>query len=182
VIEPSLLPRASTTARKLGRLGLVLIGYVVAWYAGELAVWFKNRGISEAEMQVSSGMFAFGDAIQFLLFASLLAIPPTLLLVKTIPPGPAWSRAYSFGSLLLSCTGVLAALLWFLPLYHDSKLLEPARVLAVLRVLTAPVFLLGAVPGLLQAPGPSRKRSFIACAFELCTIGGFLVWALLQRR
>jgi hypothetical protein len=164
------------TLRPLGRFGLIMLGYVAAGATGVLVVWLKNRRVSEADMLAMSGMYAFGDAVTFLLVASVVAIVPTLLLFQFIGTAPRFWRAYAIGSLCLSSTGLIAVLLWLLPFHTQNSTLEAFRSVSVLRVLAAPFFLLVAAPGLLPAAGPNRKRSLLACAFELAAMGAFVVW------
>jgi hypothetical protein len=171
---PAMLPRS------LRRLGLIVLGYVAAGFAGALCVWLKNRGVSEADMLAMSGMFAFGDAITFLLVASMVAIVPTLRLFQFVGTAPRFWRAYSIGSLCLSSTGLIAAGLWLLPFHTPYQTLEALRSVSVLRVLTAPLFLLVAVPGLRPAAGRNRNRSLLACACELAAMGVFVVWMVFR--
>ncbi len=170
------------TRRSLARLGLVALGYVAAYFAGVAAVWWKNRGISEADQLASSGMFAFGDSVQFISVAALVAVVPTVLLFHLAGAAPRFWRIYSSAALLLAGTGSVAAALLLSPVGAQYASLQSARALSVLRVLAGPVFFLAFVPGLLPAASPYRRRSLAACLLEVGTMASFGVYLVIHAR
>jgi hypothetical protein len=163
------------------RIALCALGYVAAWFAGSAAVWLKNLGISEAEQLASSGMFAFADTFSFVAVASVVAIVPTAGLLGLMDPQARWWRIYGSAGLLVACTGLVAALA-HLPLADGpSSALAAAQVLAVLRVLCAPLSLLLLMPGVFVAPPATRKQLLVACAIESLAVVIFVLNLLLRR-
>ena len=170
------------TRRTPARLAVIVLGYAAAWSAGTAAVWWKNRGVSEADLQAMSGMFACGDAVTFLAVASLVAIVPTVLVFRFVGAAPRFWRIHAIASLLLSLTGLLAAMLLLVPARPQVAFLDGLHMFAPIRVLAGPFFFLAFCPGLLPAAGPNRKISLLACLFELCTMGSFLVFLVHRRQ
>lgn len=158
----------------LGRVGLVAGGYVGALAVAVLAFIAYAYATSGPDRDASSGMYAFADALYFLLAFSAASIIPTGLLLHFLRvfAGP-W-RVFASTGLGVSLTGVLAAA-------------EIARApveygfwssLAVPRVFLAP--LLAGLFVLVGIFSPSRanQRCLLAAAgIECMTSGyGFLHW------
>ena len=163
------------------RLAAVLLGYAAAILLGAAAVWLKNLGVSAADQLAMSGMFAFGDAVTFLGVAAVVSIPPTVLVFQSIGPRPGFWRAYSILSLLASLTGLVAGALLIARPLPETPLFRALVSLAPLRVLAGPMFLAAFAPGLLPVAARHRRVSLLACAFELCAMGSFLVLLLGSR-
>ncbi len=61
----------------LAKLGLVLGGYVVACLIASVVVYVRGLFTQASTAQASSGMYAFGDLLLFLLIFFVLALIPT---------------------------------------------------------------------------------------------------------
>jgi len=70
-----------TTARKLG---LIAAGYVGAFACGYVAVAVDEAFMPDEISQGSPGMVAFGDMILFVLVVGIIAILPTVFLLKLL--------------------------------------------------------------------------------------------------
>jgi len=167
-------------ASTLRRLAFIVLGYAVAWGAGALTVWWHDRNLSPADQLAMSGMLAFGDTALFWAVAAPIAIVPTLLVFSLVRARRGFWRVYAFASLFLSFTGLVEACLLLVPMRMPTAVLETLRQASPVRVLAAPVFLLAYSPGLLPTAAPYRRITFMACLFELFTLGSFALWVLLR--
>lgn len=156
----------SVRSSKAKRIGLVVLGYIIAWLAASAAVWWKNRGISAADQLASSGMFAFGDSVLFLGIVSLVSIAPTLYLLSLIDSASRFWRFTSYASLVLATTALLEVL-WLFPAGNARGVMGTLMLLGFIRLFTAPLFLLMYIPGAPLARGSDRRRFVISCAIEL---------------
>jgi hypothetical protein len=164
----------------LPRLGLCALGYLAACLAGAGAVALKNRGISDAEMDSMSGMFAFGDALTFVTVGAAVAIVPTIGLFKLIGSRERFWSVYEKLSIFGAATAVLSALLLLLPMLASHPTLAGFQALAFFRLANAPLWLLGNMPGVFLRQGRSRKLFIIANLLELASVGSFMVSVLLR--
>src|SRR5262249_46658722 len=98
------------TKSMMTRLLFIASGYGIAFAAGSLSVWLKNRGISQADQLASSGMFAFGDFICFAFVSVLVALVPTGMLLKLLANSRRFWKFLSYFVLIFSTTSVLASL------------------------------------------------------------------------
>ena len=166
----------------LRRIALIVGGYALAWGSGTIAVWWHDRGLSPADQLAMSGMLAFGDTVLFCAVAAPIAILPTILLFARLGRAPRFWWLHARGSLLLSCTGVIEAGLFLAPISKvPAGPLESLATLSPVRVLAAPIFLLAYSPGLLPVAAPNRTITLVACLLELCSLGSFIIWLMLQR-
>lgn len=88
------------------QLGLIAFGYLLAAGAGVAAVSIRYWFADPADVAASSGMYAAGDMMMFLLVAGGLALVPTAWLLWLTTR--AWPRVVAAGLFVLSLTGPLA--------------------------------------------------------------------------
>jgi hypothetical protein len=170
----------AVSGHMLRRIVLIAAGYVAAWAAGSLAVWWHDHGLSAADQLSMSGMLAFGDTVLFCAVAAPLAIVPTLFVFKSLRGARRFWRLHAIASLLMSLTALVEAVLYVLAARSSSGVLDGLSGLAPVRLLAAPVFLLLYSPGLLRVAAPNRRITLLACVFELCALAAFAVWMVLQ--
>lgn len=168
------------SAHTIRRISLIAVGYAGAWAAGSLAVWWHDRGLSAADQLSMSGMLAFGDTVLFCAVAAPLAIVPTLMVFTFLRRAPRFWRVHAIGSLLISVTGLVEAFLFVVRARSSIAVFDGLSSLSPVRLLAAPVFLLAYSPGLLPVAAPNRRITLLACVFELCALGTFVVWMMVQ--
>ena len=140
---------------------IVLLGFALAVGAGVLAVYLRNLGVSEADQLAMSGMYAFGDAVTFLFVAGLCALPPLVLLLRTLELGPRFWRAYATVSIVVATTGLIAALAVVTESFESTiRMLAPLRL--IVSLLCVPIWAIALFPN------PSRRRALAGRSQYCC--------------
>jgi hypothetical protein len=163
----------------LVKSGAVVAGYVIAVLAASAAVAVRVAHTSGPDSQASAGMYAFGDGLLFLAVFGVVAILPTGLALFFLRPYRVFWIVLSIVALVLAATGLLAAIVyvsashWAAP--HSAW--EFWAALSVLRMLPAPVLVMGFILAVFIAPNrTSRWILLIAAGIE----GVVAVYAVLQ--
>src|SRR6185295_7264873 len=108
--------RLSSLAMKpLGKIGLVVLGYVVAAGVAMLVVRAYVVSTSGPDRQTYGAMFAFGDDLLFLGTLGITAIPATGAALYFLRPRRTFWRVLSTTSLIVACTALVAFALYFGP-------------------------------------------------------------------
>jgi hypothetical protein len=149
------------------KIGAVLAGYAVAVLAAGAALEIRLLNTQGPDAQASAGMYAFGDAMLFLVVFGFAALFPTGLAVYFLRPYRLFWTALSVTALAIAGTGALAAAVYILAaclaLPRESPLLMWAA-LAVLRMLAAPLLAAAFVLAGVIAPNRSSRWSLIVAA------------------
>lgn len=170
-------------------VALALAGYALAVAGGCGSVWLAGLARDPRVVDASSGMYAFGDLLHFLLVAGLLSLVPTWLVIRALRRSPPAQGLVGTVLLLWAASGT-AALLGFLvtgrladgPAHTLSAWAALVSGLSVLRLVTCLPSLLLAVLGWRGLSTPeARRRATWAIRLEAVTClaaGGWLVLAL----
>jgi hypothetical protein len=153
------------------RVLAVAIGYAVAVLAAGALVELGSRSRAPADVAASSGMFAFGDLLWFLLLAGLFSLPPTWLLARMLRRAERLWRSLARASLPWGATAPLATAF---ALWGSGG---PAAPLAFLRTLASPVSLvvMGVTWRMVAEPA-ARRRVLHSMALEACGLIALVAW------
>jgi hypothetical protein len=165
------------------RVGLVVGGYVVAFLLALAVVAFHAAHVRGPDMG-SSGMYAFGDSLLFLAVFALAAIFPTGAAFFFLRSSRIFWIAIAVVALAVSATGLVAFGIYFAERGADSaSVLHAWSVLAVARILVAPLFGLMLFLSALFAPNRSSRTALVAAtAIEtLVFICVGLIWFYFSR-
>ena len=184
---PAAPPKGAPSVARL--VVLAVVGYALAVAGGCGSVWLANLARDPRVVDASSGMYAFGDLLHFLIVAGLLSLGPSWLLLRAIRRSPP-SQGLVGSALLLWAAGGSAALAGF---FASGRLAEgPAHTLSawaalvsglsVLRLtVCAPSLLLTVLGWRALSTPEARRRATWAIGLETLTclaVGGWLVRAL----
>ena len=168
--------------KPFAKAGLVAAGYIAAFAIASLVVAIYVAATSGSDRQASSGMFAFGDSLLFLVVFGLAAVPATCATLFFLRPYRAFWVILSVAALVITTTS-LAALLG----YVATKTSDPRSVLhywsafAVLRILVAPLFATAFLLSGLFAPNRAARVSlFVAMGIETAVFAYVAVTWLFQ--
>jgi hypothetical protein len=75
---------------RAGKIGTVLIGYVIAILIAGAAVAIQVATTNGPDAQASSGMYAFGDAMLFVAIFGLCSLVPTVMALFFLRPYVRW--------------------------------------------------------------------------------------------
>lgn len=158
----------------LGRVGWVLGGYVGALAVAAFALLTYANATSGPDRDASSGMYAFSDALCFLLAFAVASIAPTGLLLHFLRAVAGPWRVFALLGLGLSMTGLLAAV----DLARAHAEYGPWSALAVPRVFLAPLLMgLFVLVGVFAPSRAHRRCLFAAAGIECMTSAyGLLHW------
>lgn len=162
------------------KLGMVLVGYALAFTASVAAVAIYDRRFSAADNQSMGGMIAGGELMYGSGVFLLIALFPTLAALWFVRKSRlAWSWFTGLG--LAFATLGLAAVLCTLAIREPPRapLLMLAGVIGVAQMLGSPIWIGGFALFAWLAPAHDlRRRMLIAAAIELavgaCAIQHFL--------
>ena len=143
----------------LGKLGLVVGGYVGAFVVAWIATDVYIASTSYIDRQTYQGMTAFGDSLLFLAVFGLGALPATGLSLYFLRPRRLFWPAFSVACLAVAATGGLAVLADILP--GSRTALPLLSDLAPLRMLGAPLLAIFFFLSGLIAPSRSARISLI---------------------
>lgn len=130
----------ANAVRPVVKIGVVAAGYVAAIILASAAVAVRVASTSGPDAQASSGMYAFGDTVLFVLVFGAVALVPTGAALIFLRPYRAFWYVMSGLGLTISLTSVIAAALYA----FGRDAVEPAPLAAwaafsVLRILMAPL-------------------------------------------
>lgn len=161
--------------------GAVVIGGYVAAFAFAVAVtatWVAATDGPDA--QASSGMHAFGDGMLFLAAFGVAALVPTGAALHFLRSSRGFWNWFTVLCGVAASTGVLAAIVFALGRNAMGGALAIGAAFAVIRILVAPVFVLGFIVCAWFAPRRPHRIAFLAATgAEAATAayGGF-TWFL----
>jgi len=161
------------------RAGAVLLGYVAAVVLGVIAVSVRIALTLGPESTASSGMYAFGDAILFLLVFGTISLLPTGLAMMYLRAWPPFWPALAICCAAMASTAISALILLIATRSLDtSTTLGMLGSVSVLRVFPAPFFALSYA--LAAAFSPHRASRWVLAGsaiaeIALC-IGAGLTW------
>ena len=186
-------PLATISRWSLARLAaLAVVGYALAVAGGCGAVWLAEQARDPRIADASSGMYAFGDLLQFLLVAGLLSLAPTWLVVRALRRSPPAQELLA-AALLAWAAGGACAVVGFVvsgrfadgPGHTMAPWAALVSGLSVLRLTVCLPSLLLAVLGRQGCAAPlARRRANWALGLEALTClaaGGWMARALLFR-
>jgi hypothetical protein len=174
-------------APSLARLTvLALAGYALAVAGGCGAVWLAELARDPRVADASSGMYAFGDLLQFLLVTGLLSLAPTWLVIRGVRSS---LRAQGLlgAALLAWAAGGPTALLGFIvsgrfadrPAHTMTPWAALVSGLSVLRLaICLPSFLLAALGRLGCTTPQARRHGSWAIRLEALTCLAVGAWFL----
>lgn len=154
--------------KKLGKVGLVLGGYIAAWMAAMAAVYVRIiLTKNDPGAQASAGMYAFGDFLLGCAVFGILALVPTGLGLYFLRPYRKFWTVFSAVALALAVAGpVIAA---------STSLLNPAGVLSNLlwlgQMLGSPLLALAFLIFAALAPLPHSRWILLSAAFLEGVVG-----------
>lgn len=150
------------------KAGIVAGGYVAAFLIATGVVWIYVSQTMGPDRDASSGMYAFGDAMLFLVMFSAAAVIPTGAGLYFLRPYRPFWIALSGAALIIAATGVAAIVTYFATRSAEQhSVLHLWGAFAVLRLLVAPIFAGGFFGAGILAPGGRwRPILFIASAIE----------------
>lgn len=177
------LPALSGLSRR-ARLLVVLGGYAAAFAAATAVTAVRIANTQGPDRQASSGMYAFGDALQWLFTFALAASVPTAAALVFLRGVPRFWRVASWVLLGLAATGVAAALFYWA--WSGRPVPAPAEdlvALSPLRSLLAPILAGAFALFALLSPDRAAKRRFVLAAVLEAAAGAaaFLRLFLLAR-
>jgi hypothetical protein len=167
--------------RPLAKVGLVGAGYIGALAVAAAVVMIHVAATNTPDRMASSGMSAFGDSLLFLAVFGVAAMVPTGAALFFLRPYRAVWSVLAAGGLAVAATAV-AALLDYLASQapRAEPVMSPWSILAILRILGAPLAALTFLVAAVLAPsrGP-RLALLVAVAIEA---GVFMCVALIWAR
>jgi len=161
------------------KLGIVGIGYTLAFLLSIAVVWVHVLLTSGPVAQASSGMYAFGDVMLFGAVFCTAALPPTAAVLFFLRHERVFWGVLASAGVVVAFTGVLAMIVFATGRsLHDDSLLGSWTAASVLRILAAPPFALVFVVCALIAPGGWMRRSLLAAtaAEVLVSAYGAVIW------
>jgi hypothetical protein len=158
---------------RIRKFALVIGGYVAALLFGIAAVAIRSAFIDPAVGQASGGMYAFGDAILF-----VVALVPTGGALFFLRPYRSFWIVLSVLGLAMAITGILAAIIFGIGRHEASSALATWAAFSVLRILIAPLFMMTFLVCAFFSPDRMTRIAFItATALEaVVSAYGGVVW------
>jgi multisubunit Na+/H+ antiporter MnhF subunit len=150
------------------KVGLVCIGYLLAFVAGGLAGHMYNARVSALPYDTSGGMYAGGEFLSVLAAFLVVALVPTLLMLWLLRGSTRLWQAVALASLGFACVGLLAVLS---PLVVQASHEDPLMLLSLLglaQLLGVPLWTAAFVLFAFLAPTrPVRRLLIAAIGLEL---------------
>jgi hypothetical protein len=162
--------------------GLVIAaGYLAALVAAAACVAVRYIWVDPRDVAASSGMYAFGDFIEFLVFGGLFSLVPTFFLLRMLRQVERFWRALSWMCLALAVEAPLVWLLYQAVARGGQEHSAGAALLSLfvlLRGFSSPAIFLGiAVAWIMCAPWPAIRRRLVwSLAFEAVALLSFGAW------
>jgi hypothetical protein len=162
------------------KLASITGGYVAAALVAAVAVSLRMAATSGPVAQASSGMYAFGDAVLFLVVFGVCAVVPTAAGLFLLRPYRRFWTALSVTGIGVALTGLIAAAIFILGRHAVDSPVAAWTALAVLRMLVAPglagIFFLCALCAPYRWP---RRGLLVATALETAVSAcGGLLWVV----
>ena len=161
------------------KLGFIAAGYVAAVLIAAAAVGIRVALTSSAVAQASSGMYAFGDALLFVVVFGVLALLPTGVALFFLRPYRRVWTALAICGLGVAVTGLAAVVLFAI----GRHAVEPAPLatwaaLSVLRILAAPLLALASFVCAVLAPHRFARWALLAMSAMEATVSAYggLIW------
>ncbi|MSQ28031.1 MAG: hypothetical protein EXR51_07840 [Dehalococcoidia bacterium] len=129
-------------------------------------------GIAPDVAEASSGMYAFGDLLLFVGVAGVVALVPTVALIRMLTRTPSIQEMVGWAALLVSTTSALsaAAIIGRLDASEDPSW-SGIGLLSSLRLIFVPVSVLFLFVGALAMPsGGAKRRCWFAAVLEAASI------------
>lgn len=137
-------------------------GYTAAFLIASSAVLIHIANTSGPDAQASSGMYAFGDALLFVVIFGVCALAPTgaaLFLLR--PYGAFWTVLSALG-FAMAITGVTAAILFAVGRHAATSPLATWAAYSVLRmILVAPILAFSFLVCTILSPQRSHRVAFL---------------------
>jgi hypothetical protein len=154
---------------KLFKLGLVLLGYVLAFVAAYIISWLRERALQEMDpAQFSGGMQAFGDMLFFLGLFGALSLIPTAMALWFLRPFLKFWNFLSIAALYMASTAPVAVILFLLT--HSPMLPDWVKIISfisLMKIMATPFFAFGfLITAFISPPQPRRWALFTAAAIE----------------
>ena len=166
--------------RPIVKVGLIVAGYVLACLAAFAVVAIHAAATSSSDDQGSSGMYAFGDSLLFLAVFAVAAVPSTAAALYLLRSYRSFWFVLCGVALCIATTAVVALVDYGATRTAGAgSILGSWSVLAVLRILVAPLFaLVFLVCGLFAPDRAFRVALFIATAIEAAVLasGAFILF------
>jgi hypothetical protein len=166
--------------KPFSKVGVVAVGYVVAWLIASAAVAIRVAHTSGPEAQASSGMYAFGDAFLFVTVFGVAALVPTGTALFFLRPYRQFWTVLSAVGLGVAVTGVTAAALFLVGRDAAPSPLATWSALSVLRILVAPLLALTFLVCAALSPYRSPRFALLAATAMEAAVSacGGLVWVV----
>ncbi len=170
--------------KRSARIGLVVGGYAVALAVALGAAALHERR-ADPDWIASSQMFAFIDALYFLLVLSCLALVPTGMALYFLRGSPRFWRPFAAACVALAATGLAAAPLLVLssqPHGGAAQLWASLSAFSLLRMLGVPVVAAGFVMSTVLAPAGRPRGWILVATLTEALVGTFgILWILARR-
>lgn len=162
--------------KPLSKLGLVALGYALAFLLAGATVAIYAAATDSPERQASAGMASFGDAFLFLCVFGLAALPPTAFALWALRPYR-WVWFVLARIALAVAVSALAALTGYVGWRADAAHpLQSLAMLAPLRMLLAPALApLFAVSAICAPERSTRIALGLAVLIETAAFFSFVV-------
>jgi hypothetical protein len=166
--------------RAPAKIGLVAVGYVVAFLIASAAVAVRMAATSGPVEQASSGMYAFGDGLLFLAVFAVASVPATAAALVFLRPYRLFWTVISLLAVIVAATGIAAAILFAVGRAAMSPPLPTWASLSVLRILVAPVLALTFLVCTVFSPTRFPRLAFLAAALMEVAVSAYwgVVWLL----
>jgi hypothetical protein len=152
----------------LAKVTLVVLGYLGALAIAFAAVTLYIASTNSPDRQTYAAMFEFGDSLLFLAVFGVAAVLPTSAALFFLRPYRPFWRVLSIAAVFMATIGV-AAFFDFLAMRGTGphSVASVWSVLAVLRILISPLFVLAFLVSALFAPSRlPRNALLVATALE----------------
>jgi hypothetical protein len=151
------------------RVGIVCVGYLLAFVAGGVAGHLYNVRVSALPYDTSGGMFAAGEFMSELAAFLVVALVPTLLALWFLRGNKRLWQAIAIAALGFAIAGLLAVLMP--PLIHDmstNPVVLGIELLSLAHLLGMPLWTMAFVLFAFLAPTrPARRLLIAAIGVEL---------------
>ncbi|HTS88979.1 MAG TPA: hypothetical protein VMG41_10850 [Gemmatimonadales bacterium] len=166
--------------KPLGKVGLVAAGYLLALLLAVAVVRLHDATTSLPPADTSGGMYAFGDAMLFVVVFGVVALLPTAAALLLLRPYPRFWKVLAGLALTVAALGVVSVCLFAFGRRSTDSTLAHWGGYSVLAILAAPLLALAFLVTALLAPaGGARRALFAALAIEVAVVAyGGVIWFL----
>lgn len=153
-------------------------GYGAAFLLASAAVAIRLAATSGPEAQASSGMYAFGDAVLFVVVFGVLALLPTAAALFFLRPHRRFWTVLAPAALALAATGLAAVLLFAAGRHATASALATWAAFSVLRILVAPLLVLATLLCAVLSPYRAPRRALLVASATEAAVSAYggLVW------